>query len=146
AYYIASRLFGDDQEPVRTTVTTQTAGRDLLYKFDTLARFHQKKLPLRRFLRFEALGRAIVAACGGLAEVLDAATDKPIMDTQRIMDIVGKEEERPSGPLLLRDLLQPAEKALQPDKPMPTVVLIDEIDKAPRDTPNDLLESFEAMR
>jgi MoxR-like ATPase len=45
---------------------------------------------------------------------------------------------------MIRDLLQPRD-ALS-DTPAPTVVLIDEIDKAPRDTPNDLLESFEAMR
>ena len=143
AYHIASSLFGEGQEPIRVTVTTQTTGRDLLYKFDLLTRFHDKKIPLRRLLRFEALGRAIVTACGGGALVLDAATDRPVTEPSRIAAIVG-DASRGSGPLLLRDLFQPAE--CPPDKPQPTVVLIDEIDKAPRDTPNDLLESFEAMR
>jgi MoxR-like ATPase len=143
AYHIASTLFGDDHEPIRYTVTTQTSGRDLLYKFDLLSRFHEKDLPLRRFLRFEALGRAIVASCGGNAVVLDSATDKPVDDMERIGKIVGPGPRDP-GPLLLRELFPPTEK-LHP-YPEPMVVLVDEIDKAPRDTPNDLLESFEAMR
>lgn len=143
AYHIAARLLGAGAEPIRITVTTQTSGRDLLYKFDLLGRFHQKELPLRRFLRFEALGRAIIAACGGKAEVLDAATDDLVTDRVRIAEIVGN-ESREDGPLLLRELLQPADHIS--DVPEASVVLIDEIDKAPRDTPNDLLESFEAMR
>ncbi|MGX9574342.1 AAA family ATPase [Mesorhizobium sp. f-mel] len=143
AYHIASSLFGDGQEPIRVTVTTQTSGRDLLYKFDLLTRFHDDKIPLRRLLRFEALGRAIATACGSSALVLDAATDQPVTEPSRIAAIVGDAVREP-GPLLLRDLFQPVE--CPPDKPQPSVVLIDEIDKAPRDTPNDLLESFEAMR
>lgn len=143
AYYLASRLLGEDHEPIRLTVTTQTSGRDLLYKFDALGRFHFKDYPLRRFLRFEALGRAIVTACGANALVLDSAKDEPITDPERIFEIVG-DVHRTAGPLRLQDLV-PQEGGL-PDIPAASVVLIDEIDKAPRDTPNDLLESFEALR
>ncbi|WP_164895957.1 AAA family ATPase [Rhizobium hidalgonense] len=143
AYYLASKVLGEEHEPIRLTVTTQTSGRDLLYKFDALGRFHFRKYPLRRFLRFEALGQAIVTACGANALVLDSAKDEPITDPQRIAEIVG-DEFRADGPLRLRDLFPRAGELS--DIPAATVVLIDEIDKAPRDTPNDLLESFEAMR
>ncbi|MHC2455924.1 MoxR-like ATPase [Rhizobium leguminosarum] len=143
AYYLASKVLGEDQEPIRLTVTTQTSGRDLLYKFDTLGRFHFSQKPLRHFLRFEALGRAIVTACGAKALVLDSAKDEPITDPDRIAEIVGNERGF-DGPLRLRDLLSRADELSE--IPAATVVLIDEIDKAPRDTPNDLLESFEAMR
>lgn len=143
AYYLASKVLGEDHEPIRLTVTTQTSGRDLLYKFDALGRFHFKEYPLRRFLRFEALGQAIVTACGANALVLDAANDEPITDPDRIFQIVG-DALREDGPLRLRDLFPQARELSE--TPAATVVLIDEIDKAPRDTPNDLLESFEALR
>lgn len=144
AYHIAARALKDKRDPIRYTVTTQTSGRDLLYRFDALARFHDKEsAPLRTFLHFEALGRAIVEACGGKAQVLNSATDKPISDRRRIQHITGN-APADGAILTVRDLLQPDEQLS--NSPSASVVLIDEIDKAPRDTPNDLLESFEAMR
>jgi MoxR-like ATPase len=144
AYFIASKVLNDKRDPVRFTVTTQTTGRDLLYRFDSLARFRDtESAPLRSFLRFEALGRAIVEACGGQATVRDTATDQPINDPKRIEHITGK-PPLAGAFLTVRDLLQPNEPFT--NEPRASVVLIDEIDKAPRDTPNDLLESFEAMR
>ncbi|RMG68134.1 MAG: MoxR family ATPase, partial [Bacteroidetes bacterium] len=80
------------------TKTTSTA-RDMFYRYDSLAHFHaaqlkegNKKLDVRDFIAYEALGQAII--------------DSP---------------QRRS------------------------VVLIDEIDKAPRDLPNDILNELENM-
>ena len=74
--------------------------RDLLYSFDSLARFHDAQIGSRRalevgaYIRYEALGAAIV-------------------------DTINLKRHR--------------------------VVLIDEIDKAPRDFPNDLLDAIDRM-
>ena len=80
------------------TKTTSTA-RDLFYRYDSLAHFHEaqlkqgeKKLDVRDFISYEALGQAIIDS--------------------------------------------PQQRA---------VVLIDEIDKAPRDLPNDILNELENM-
>jgi MoxR-like ATPase len=104
-------------------VKSDTQARDLLYRFDTVGRFHAsqtegKAADPRRFITFEALGRAILHA-------------KPSDYAH------GKEE----GQLRL-----PAAAVEHPGRPTRSVVLIDEIDKAPRDVPNDLLVEIERLR
>jgi MoxR-like ATPase len=163
AYHVAAQMELDT--PPRFTVNSGTAGRDLLYRFDALARFYDASvagkgeglrrdradrdpvtglLAERRFLRLEALGRAIAQAAGGNALVYDAATNKPLAARERIAAITGKE---PAGEpeLRVRDLF-PAGTTWLKDDPDASLVLIDEIDKAQREAANDLLESFEAMR
>jgi MoxR-like ATPase len=88
--------------------------RDLFYSFDSLAAFRsQGSFDPRLFVRFQALGRAI----------LDAFPRRH----PRVCDLLG-----PAG--------DDADRA-----PTRTVVLIDEIDKAPRDFPNDLLNEIERL-
>jgi MoxR-like ATPase len=89
---------------------------------------------------FEAqpLGEAILRACGPDTALCDKAGRvltgaEPFLD-----DLLGV--RRSGGPPTARDLLPEAKDWAGPER---WVVLIDEIDKAPRDTPNDLLEEFE---
>jgi len=122
--------------PLRFTVKSDTRSRDLFYRFDTLGRFRaanrfaaeaegrgsfaaraerkrkEDEADSRRFLRFDALGLAIVRAQGaaairrlGLEDCIDGCSEEPVR----------------------------------------SVVLIDEIDKAPREVPNDILNELDRM-
>ena len=108
-------------KPVKFTVKSDTQSRDLFYSFDTLARFRasredgKDKIDSRQFLRFEALGLAILRALGGKE--------------------IAKIDE---------GLARYLGKIVTPD-PQQTVVLIDEIDKAPREVPNDILNEIENL-
>jgi len=107
-------------QPLTFTVKSDTQSRDLFYHYDTLGRFraayagndNSEMENVSRYLRFEALGLAILRALGhasieelGLAGCLDELSREP----QR------------------------------------SVVLIDEIDKAPREVPNDILNEIERL-
>jgi MoxR-like ATPase len=100
-------------------VKSDTQARDLLYRFDTVGRFHasqteRRAADPRRFMTFEALGRALLHA---------------------------------KAPEYAREVLRLPEAAVEhPGRPTRSVVLIDEIDKAPRDVPNDLLVEIERLR
>jgi len=95
---------------------------DLLYSFDHVLRFYEaqssseRAADPRHYLTFEALGRAIVEA--------DTTTVAASEWRARFA-----EEERRADP-----------------GPGRRVVLIDEIDKAPRDFPNDLLDEVDRMQ
>ncbi|GAB4420631.1 MAG: MoxR family ATPase [Bacteroidia bacterium] len=96
AWSIAHEL-GLEKPLIFNTKTTSTA-RDLFYRYDSLAHFHdaqlkeKSQLDVRNYITYEALGKAIIDS------------------TKRR-----------------------------------SVVLIDEIDKAPRDLPNDILNELESM-
>ncbi len=112
------------------TVKSDTRDSDLFYSYDTLSRFHavhgqinmndeaaQQKAEdaahPRRFIRYQALGLAILQAKG--------------------------RDNIPSGIM--------TDEALEafPKQRRRAVVLIDEIDKAPHDMPNDILNEIERM-
>ncbi len=104
-------------------VKSDTQARDLFYRFDTVGRFHASQTEgraadPRRFITFEALGRAILHA-------------KPL------------EYAHGDQPGALR---LPTAAVGHPGRQTRSVVLIDEIDKAPRDVPNDLLVEVERLR
>ena len=108
-------------EPLADVVKSTSSGRDLLYEFDSLARFRDSQpgaAPTRsrtdeRYVRFRALGAAIAAA---------------------------------ADPASLGDeLLKRMCEVTRDDGQGRHVVLIDELDKAPRDTPNDLLHEIDKM-
>lgn len=110
-------------DPLVHNVKSTTPGRSLLYEFDELGRFrdaqpNRSPQPDREYLRFNALGLAIL---------LSAAPNTPS----------GKASVELLGSAQLPDL---ASRLGQRH-----VVLIDELDKAPRDTPNDLLFEIERM-
>ena len=115
-------------EPLRFVVKSTTEARDLFYTFDTVGRFHaaQNQNPNAggddsqavNFIEYQALGLAILRAKGlhGLARDGKA-------------HIVGEHH-----------------RAYVSEESMRSVVLIDEIDKAPRDVPNDILAELEEMQ
>ena len=91
--------------------------RRLFYEFDALARFQAAQTPSagrsispRRFIRYQALGRAI-------------------------LDAYGREK--------VGHLATPSYQP--PEKPIQSIVIIDEIDKAPRDFTNDLLNEIDRL-
>jgi MoxR-like ATPase len=138
--------------PATVQVKSTTSGRDLLYKFDDLKRFRDATIagaiarqsqgraavaedPLISYVRMEGLGRAILRAAGGNFEIVQ----DPTFDKVEIFGalVAGKDK------LTLADVFP---KEFSGDlKPRHSVVLIDELDKAPRDTPNDLLAEIERM-
>jgi MoxR-like ATPase len=101
-------------KPLTFTVKSDTQSHDLFYNFDTLGRFRAKtdNADARQYLRFEALGLAILRALG--PEAIKA------LELQTCLDTLPAEPER-------------------------SVVLIDEIDKAPREVPNDILNEIDRM-
>ena len=107
----------DYSKPLCFTVKSDTQSRDLFYTFDTLGRFRAARVEkenadARQYLRFEALGLAILRVLGP--------------------DIIKE--------LQLQDCLDEL-----PKEPQNSVVLIDEIDKAPREVPNDILNEIGRM-
>lgn len=110
---------GDEwPRPLCFTVKSDTQSRDLFYHFDTLGRFRAARVENEnadssyRYLRFEALGLAILRALGA--------------DAIRALGLAGCLEQLPA-------------------EPQRSVVLIDEIDKAPREIPNDILNEIDRM-
>ena len=95
------------------TKSTSTA-RDLFYSFDAMSAFKaDKDASQRHFVRYQALGRAI----------LDAY---PADRVGHLLPPQGSSDHLHSGPRR-------------------SVVLIDEVDKAPRDFPNDVLNEIERL-
>lgn len=100
---------------------------DLFYRFDHMRRLfdHQtgNKHPILDYVSIKALGRAILLA-GGPDRM---TTPQPGSD---------------APPMRHADLLKEAD---MPTGARQSVVLIDEIDKAPRDVPNDILNEIDRM-
>jgi MoxR-like ATPase len=106
-------------EPLVFNTKTTSTARDLFYRYDSLAHFHDAQfrkgesagagLSVGDYITYEALGLAILLA-------------------------LPREEADP--------FLPPHLKGTGPAR---SVVLIDEIDKAPRDLPNDVLNEMESM-
>jgi MoxR-like ATPase len=150
----AEKLASDLQvgRPTMVQVKSTTSGRDLLYKFDDLGRFRDatiagaiartdgkydagKEKPLLSYVRPEGLGRAILRAAGAKYPIeLDPAYGREEIFGAKLAGL---------ATLTLGDVF-PDEFAGGAD-PRLSVVLIDELDKAPRDTPNDLLGEIERM-
>ncbi len=112
--------FGDGK-PLRFVVKSDTESRDLFYRFDTVGRFHAaqheaERPDAKRFLTYNALGKAILYAKG---QRRIRAQELAIMTEDQLAQI--------------------------PQEGQRTVVLIDEIDKAPREVPNDILTEIEDL-
>lgn len=122
AAYVANSL--GLASPLKYRVKSDTKGQELLYDVDYLARMadaqldesHKEKAKsLAPYLRFNALGKAILRTWP--AELLEQTELK----SKVWSDSDAEREAKPS------------------------VVLIDEIDKAPSDVPNDLLEELRTL-
>jgi MoxR-like ATPase len=100
--------------PLTFHAKTTSAAKDLFYRYDALAHFHDShfkndRLSIESYVEYEALGLAILLSL-------------PPADA---------------------DAYLPA--SLRGKGPTRSVVLIDEIDKAPRDFPNDILNEIEDL-
>jgi MoxR-like ATPase len=147
AHAIADLL---DLPLAKTLVKTTTTGRDLLYNFDDLRRFRDAALggtlgaraavkPLKDYVTFNGLGLAILRAAG---------PSKEIEPKLNLLEVAG-EEYRAHSKVTLGELFPHAfdlGNGTQLKKSVLSVVLIDELDKAARDAPNDLLDEIENMR
>lgn len=149
AYWLAEKL--EAGRLLRHDVKSGSSGRDLLYTFDEVARFRDASRgeapPLISYLRFSALGEAILRAAGGEALLTDlTGTALEGAGAQARYKLI----ERAFGPgatngrVTVAHLL-PDDPGFAQAQPEHRVVLIDELDKAPRDTPNDLLAEVENM-
>ncbi len=117
AHSIAWEL--DLGDPHDFVVKSDTQGKDLFYAFDTVGRFHASQA-----IKEDADPRRFVTF-NALGKALLHA--KPVA---YLTDTLGFSVERIN----------------YPQTPRRSLVLIDEIDKAPRDVPNDLLAEIEQMR
>lgn len=115
------------------TKTTSTA-RDLFYQYAAIDHFQRKgaakdeQVSISDYIQLNALGAAIAQTkMGAYAETLS-----------------GKDEKETALKNIEDDkVLRKISKDRVKSEPMSSVVLIDEIDKAPRDFPNDLLNEIE---
>jgi MoxR-like ATPase len=157
-YWLARQL--GLEAPLVHVVKSTTTGRDLLYSFDELARFRdaqsQVSRPEQDYLELNALGLAIVFSAGPEARLSAGAA---LRDGDRAPTIAASAPLEGFAAAPLSGLPQAAPGADHPPRPerhrdlyqgpFPAdrrqVVLIDEFDKAPRDTPNDLLAEMERM-
>jgi MoxR-like ATPase len=126
AYHVARRL--GLLQPIKFEVKSTTESRDLFYTVDSIRQFRDYSVkkdiepdPLA-YIDFQALGLAILRA----AEKNSHAIPETKYAHRKRMDLW------PEDPTTI---------------PIPhrSVVLIDEIDKAPRDVPNDLLNELEHL-
>ena len=119
--------------PLKFETKSSSESRDLFYRYDALARFHAARIDGNdgdaadamedrkrglRFLRLQAFGEALVRS----------------MTSDLIRQSFGVDE--------LESVLPDLRDNHQPHR---SVVLIDEIDKAPRDFPNDILNEIEHL-
>jgi MoxR-like ATPase len=131
AYWLAAQIGRD--EPLVQVVKSTTTGKDLLYRFDELSRFRDAQggpaaqRPQQDYMDFEALGQAILFSAGPQGRLT--------YDADRVRLTPG-----PPPPKTHEELYHGTFRAQRRQ-----VVLIDELDKAPRDTPNDLLSEIERM-
>jgi MoxR-like ATPase len=133
----------------RVQIKSDTKGRDLFYVFDELTRFRdatragakassKKALPVPpdvAYVRLRGLGRAIMRAAG-------AAVKATLREGFRRED-VWPQHLWSKVEVTLGDVFPKVFE--HGPEPRHSVVLIDEIDKAPRDAPNDVLFEIESM-
>ncbi len=106
------------ERPLEFPVKSDMQGRDLFYSFDTVGRFHASQA---------GKGDADPARF-----ISFNALGKAILHAKPLSYAVD-------------ELKLPEQRVGHPGEPHRSLVLIDEIDKAPRDVPNDLLTEIEGM-
>lgn len=117
---------------------------DLLYSIDEMGVFRdsqpgRKPRRLLDYLAVRPLGEAILRSCPPDTRLRNRAGGELTGTEAVLFEVFGDSRPRPVP--TVADLL-PERTWESPER---TVVLVDEIDKAPRDTPNDLLEEFDRM-
>ncbi|MCB9762747.1 MAG: AAA family ATPase [Alphaproteobacteria bacterium] len=120
--YAAASYLGQGP-PERFQVRSDTRARDLLYRYDAVRRFGEIQLA-------GALGQAEAALYPDDPAARRAALDRHLAQVRDVRRFIR---------------LEALGRAIVRASPRPRVVLIDEIDKAPRDMPNDLLMELEHL-
>ncbi len=147
----ADRLDLEMAPPLR--VKSSTTGPDLFYTFDEVSRFRDAAksgahaTALRDYVRFSSLGRSILWSAGPDAEV----AVRGVPASEILGDTDAAHETLTLGALFPGEFRtsdfaadgSPTRRIL--DGPERSVVLLDELDKAPRDAPNDILGEIETM-
>lgn len=116
---IAWEVLGEDEKPLEFIVKSDTRATDLFYRFDSVGRFHEANMPNGKV----AAQHFVHFNAMGQA-ILQA---KPFLYVQDLLEDGQRAEQIHTG----------TQKR--------SVVLIDEIDKAPRDVPNDVLVEIERL-
>jgi len=134
AYSIAHEL--ELPGPFVFNTKTTSIARDLFYEYDALQHFQDShrpdyKLNKQQYVQYNALGIAILLA--------SSKEDIKKIDTESLKYIQENINNIPS------EKLKNISKNIMSNEPTRSVVLIDEIDKAPRDLPNDLLNEVLEM-
>lgn len=111
---------GLGDEALRFVVKSDTESRDIFYRFDSIGRFH--------------------------AAHTATATEPPDAANYLTFEALGRAILHASPSDYIRDLELPPSAVEHPGKPRRYVVLIDEIDKAAREVPNDILVEIERMQ
>ncbi len=112
-------------------VKSTTEASDLFYIYDTLGRFHDAQTQ-QKFIPESA-------------QASNSNEDRQLQYLKyqalgiAILNSLGRTEA------LKQKCVHPSQAGLIEDQPRRTVVLIDEIDKAPRDVPNDILDEIDKM-
>jgi MoxR-like ATPase len=118
------------QQFIFNTKSTSVS-RDLFYTYDAIGHFAEKEKNVLEFINLEALGRAIVNAYGKeniITRLLTHTGNNQLLKLQQL----GEGEQKRIIDNFLKDC-----------DGCDSVVLIDEVDKAPRDFPNDILNEIE---
>jgi MoxR-like ATPase len=136
--FAAAHALGFPCFKFNTKSTSQA--KDVFYTFDIVGRFHASQIEKsdadasdpRRFIAYQALGIALLLArpSAEVAHFLPVA--RPGSDDPSILKTLAAGER------------QRVEAAWQ-TRGLRSVVVVDEVDKAPRDFPNDLLNEIEQM-
>ncbi|CAN5633869.1 MoxR family ATPase [soil metagenome] len=108
--------------PLIFNTKTTSSASDLFYTYDALSRlrdaYAKTNCPVENYIDLKALGQAIILKHGAMSPVL-----KSISEIKFVKEVI--------------------ENNILPSKVVSSIVLIDEIDKAPRDFPNDILNEIE---
>jgi MoxR-like ATPase len=139
---LAHELFGGRLLEMQTK--SNFSREDLLYRIDEMGMFRdahasEARHPLLDYLSIRPLGEAILRSCSSDTPLLDRAGRPLDASDPKLAEVFGTRlgDRVPT----VADLL-PGRSWKDAER---VVVLIDEIDKAPRDMPNDLLEEFDRM-
>lgn len=131
AFAIAHEL-GRDQ-PLKFVCKSTSRAQDLLYTYDAVQHFRASQAKaaadVREYIQYSPLGLAILLAL-------------PLKDRVQFLPTSVFDTSKDKG---LSDNRISTLKRLRAKEAQQTVVLIDEIDKAPRDFPNDLLDEIENL-
>jgi len=123
AYHVAWDLH--KKKPLRFDTKSDSVARDLFYSYDAIGHFHAAQIDGQPnptpHIRMNALGLAVLRS--------HALSDLETMGLKRLLE---QSEEAPEG-------IGATASATR------SVVLVDEIDKAPRDFPNDILNEVENL-